>query len=442
MVLSLVALRDARPVQRHDKPAPDGAKEADDVDLTYPPEAVAFRAEVRDFLAARLPPGWHGVGALPVDEVGPFTDRWRRLLYENGLLGVAWPKEYGGRGLSKLEQVVLVEELARAGAPTGWNTDNFSVKMIGNTLLALGTPEQKARFLPRLLSGADRWCQGFSEPGAGSDLASLTTRARLVPAEGGVGGRWHIDGQKIWTSNAHEANWIFVLARTSPRPRHRGLTFLLCPLDQPGIEIRPITMLTGHQEFNEVFFNDAVTAEENVVGEVNGGWAVAQLLLGFERGDEAATNPILFRRELDRLIVLARERGKDRDPGIAARLACCLARVEVMRYLGYRILSGFLRGARPGPEASVSKLYWSEYHRDLTELAMDILDADGVVPTGQPVRRVVRTDLPGAPNSSAAWSGTFLASQAGTIYAGASNIQHNVLAETVLGLPRERRPPA
>jgi alkylation response protein AidB-like acyl-CoA dehydrogenase len=412
------------------------------MDLTYPPEAEAFRDEVRAFLAAHLPPGWRGVGSLPADEIGPFTDRWRCLLHENGLLGVAWPKEYGGRGLSKLEQVVLVEELARAGAPAGWSTDNFSVKMIGNTLLALGTPGQKARFLPRALSGADRWCQGFSEPGAGSDLASLTTRARLVMGEGdAAGGRWHIDGQKTWTSNAREANWIFLLARTSSKPRHRGLTFLLCPLDQPGIEIRPITMLTGHQEFNEVFFNDAVTAADNVVGDVDGGWTVAQLLLGFERGDEAATNPILFRRELDRLIELARQRGRDRDPAIRARLASCMARVEVMRYLGYRILTGFLRGARPGPEASVSKLYWSEYHRDLTELAMDILDTDGVVPSGRPVGRVIRTDLPGAPNSSAAWSGTFLASQAGTIYAGTSNIQRNVLAESVLGLPREPRPP-
>jgi alkylation response protein AidB-like acyl-CoA dehydrogenase len=404
------------------------------VDLTYPAEAEEFRSEVRAFLAAALPAGWTGVGSLAGDEVGPFTDRWRSLLHEHGLIGVAWPREYGGRGLSKLEQVVLVEELAQAGAPTGWSTDNFSVKMIGNTLLAVGTDEQKRRFLPRVLSGADRWCQGFSEPGAGSDLGALRTQARLE------NGAWHIDGQKVWTSNAREANWIFLLARTSPaRPGNRGLTFLLCPLDQPGIEIRPITMLTGHQEFNEVFFSDAVTEPRNVVGEVSDGWRVAQLLLGFERGDEAATNPILFRRELDRLIELARSRHRDQDPVIRDRLASCLARVEVMRYLGYRILTGFLRGDRPGPEASVSKLYWSEYHRDVTELAMDILDPDGVVPAGQPVGRIIRTDLPGAPNSSAAWSGTFLASQAGTIYAGTSNIQRDVLAETVLGLPREPR---
>jgi hypothetical protein len=404
------------------------------VDLTYPPEAQAFRREVRAFLAAQLPPGWTGVGSLPADEVGPFTDRWRSLLHQHALIGVAWPQEYGGRGLSKLEQVVLVEELARVGAPTGWNTDNFSVKMIGNTLLAAGTPEQKARFLPRALSGADRWCQGFSEPGAGSDLAALRTQARLE------GGRWHIDGQKVWTSSAREANWIFLLARTSPaRPGNRGLTFLLCPLDQPGIEIRPITMLSGHQEFNEVFFNDAVTDRQNAVGAVDDGWRVAQLLLGFERGDEAATNPILFRQELDRLIELARLRHRDRDPVIRDRLASCLARVEVMRYLGYRILTGFLRGGQPGPEASVAKLYWSEYHRDLAELAMDILDCDGVAPAGRAVGRIIRTDLPGTPNSSASWSGTFLASQAGTIYAGTSNIQRNVLAEAVLGLPREPR---
>ena len=405
------------------------------MDLTYPAEAEEFRREVRAFLAAVLPAGWTGVGSLPADEVGPFTNRWRSLLHEHGLIGVAWPATVtAGRGLSKLEQVVLVEEFAQAGAPTGWSTDNFSVKMIGNTLLAVGTEEQKRRFLPRVLSGADRWCQGFSEPGAGSDLGALRTQARLE------NGAWHIDGQKVWTSNAREANWIFLLARTSPaRPGNRGLTFLLCPLDQPGIEIRPITMLTGHQEFNEVFFNDAVTEPRNVVGEVGDGWRVAQLLLGFERGDEAATNPILFRRELGRLIELARSRHRDQDPVIRDRLASCLARVEVMRYLGYRILTGFLRGDRPGPEASVSKLYWSEYHRDVTELAMDILDADGVVPAGQPVGRIIRTDLPGAPNSSAAWSGTFLASQAGTIYAGTSNIQRDVLAETVLGLPREPR---
>ena len=364
------------------------------MDLTYPAEAEAFRREVRAFLAAALPPGWTGVGSLPADEVEPFTDRWRSLLHEHGLIGVAWPREYGGRGLSKLEQVVLVEELAQAGAPTGWNTDNFSVKMIGNTLLAVGTEEQKRRFLPRVLSGADRWCQGFSEPGAGSDLGALRTQARLVKAEGAPGGEWCIDGQKVWTSNAREANWIFLLARTSPaRPGNRGLTFLLCPLDQPGIEIRPITMLTGHQEFNEVFFNDAVTEPRNVVGEVGDGWRVAQLLLGFERGDEAATNPILFRQELGLLIELARSRHRDQDPVIRDRLASCLARVEVMRYLGYRILTGFLRGDRPGPEASVSKLYWSEYHRDLTELAMDILDADGVVPAG----RAGRPDHPHRP---------------------------------------------
>ena len=257
------------------------------MDLSYPAEAEAFRREVRAFLAAALPPGWTGVGSLPADEVGPFTDRWRSLLHEHGLIGVAWPREYGGRGLSKLEQVVLVEELAQAGAPTGWNTDNFSVKMIGNTLLAVGKEEQKRRFLPRVLSGADRWCQGFSEPGAGSDLGALRTQARLE------NGAWHIDGQKVWTSNAREANWIFLLARTSPaRPGNRGLTFLLCPLDQPGIEIRPITMLTGHQEFNEVFFNDAIAEPRNVVGEVGARQQVEQII-----GAGAADNTLRIEPE-------------------------------------------------------------------------------------------------------------------------------------------------
>jgi alkylation response protein AidB-like acyl-CoA dehydrogenase len=404
------------------------------MDLTYPPEAETFRAEVRLFLAANLPPDWSGLGTLPEDKIGPFVDSWRKKLQQNRLLGVSWPVKYGGRGLTKLEQVVVVEELAKAGAPTGWTMDNFGIKMMGNTLLRVGTEDQRERLLPRILSGEDRWCQGFSEPGAGSDLAALRTRAVLE------GDEWHINGQKTWTSLAHEANWIFLLVRTGDQPRHRGLSFLLCPLDQPGVQIRPITMLGGQQEFNEVFFDDARTAKDNIIGEVNGGWAVAQLLLGFERGDEAATNPIQFRRELDRLRELARSRGQLDDPLIRARLTDCYIKVDVMRDLGYRILTGFLNGQPPGPEASASKIYWSEYHRTVTELAMDILGPDGVVPTGRPVGRVVRTDLPGAPNSSAAWMGTFLAARAGTIYAGSSEVQRNIISETVLGLPREPRP--
>ena len=415
------------------------------MDMSYPAEAESFRAEVRTVLAEELPPGWSGIGAIPGrPDAERFAAQWRQVLYRRGLLGITWPPEHGGRGLSRLHQVVLMEELARAGVPFGEHTDLFGIKMLGGTLLRWGTPEQKARFLPRILSGQDRWCQGFSEPGAGSDLASLATRATLD------GGEWVIDGQKVWTSVAHRANWIFLLARTDPQARgHRGISFLLCPLDQPGIEIRPIRALTGDSDFNEVFFTGARTPANLVIGAPGEGWPVAMTLLGHERGEEAATNPILFRAELDRLLALATERGRDRDPLIRQRLAWCYARVEIMRYLGYRILTQVQSrtelgrtepgGAELGAAASVAKLYWSEYHVAATELALDIGGLDGLVPEGRGPLRAVRTDDPGAPNSSGSWLGAFLNARAGTIYAGTSEVQRNILAETVLGLPREKR---
>ena len=413
------------------------------MDVSYPAEAEAFRAEVRAVLDEELPAGWPGIGAIADrTEAEEFAARWRHTLYRRSLLGLTWPAEYGGRGLSRLHQVVLVEELARAGVPYGEHTDLFGIKMLGSTLLRWGTVEQRRRFLPRILSGADRWCQGFSEPGAGSDLAALTTRATLD------GGDWVIDGQKIWTSVAHRANWIFLLARTEPQARgHRGISFLLCPLDQPGIEIRPIRQLTGDSDFNEVFFTGARTPADLVVGEPGQGWPVAMTLLGHERGDEAATNPILFRAELDRLLALAAERGADSDPRIRQRLAWCYARVEIMRYLGYRILTqlhtggelGAAPSGEPGAAASVAKLYWSEYHVAVTELALDIQGLAGLVPAGRGPLRAVRTDDPGAPNSSGSWLGAFLNARAGTIYAGTSEVQRNILAESVLGLPKERR---
>jgi hypothetical protein len=405
------------------------------VDVSYPAEAESFRAEVQTVLAQELPPGWPGIGAIAArQDAERFASRWRQVLYRRGLLGITWPAEYGGCGLSRLHQVVLMEELARAGVPFGEHTDLFGIKMLGSTLLRWGNPEQKARFLPRILSGEDRWCQGFSEPGAGSDLASLTTRARLDGEE------WVIDGQKVWTSVAHRANWIFLLARTDPQARgHQGISFLLCPLEAPGIEIRPIRQLTGDSDFNEVFFTGARTPADLVVGAPGEGWQVAMTLLGHERGEEAATNPILFRAELDRLLALAAEHGRDHDPLIRQRLAWCYARVEIMRYLGYRILTQVLSGSELGAAASVAKLYWSEYHVAATELALDIEGLDGLVPEGRGPLRAVRTDDPGAPNSTGSWLGAFLNARAGTIYAGTSEVQRNVLAETVLGLPKEKR---
>jgi hypothetical protein len=402
------------------------------MDVRYPPEAEEYREKVQAFLSEHLPANWTGIGALDHEEADAFTQEWRRTLFDHGYLGVSWPKEYGGQALSPLEQVVLAEEFARAGVPTGSVNDVFSIQMVGNTIIQWGTEEQKRRFLPRILSGEEVWCQGYSEPNAGSDLGNLGCRAELD------GDEWVINGQKIWTSAGHLANWIFVLCRTdASAPKHRGISFLLCPMDQPGIEVRPIEMISGVSEFNEVFFTDARTPRENVVGEVDGGWAVAMTLLGYERGEAAAVLPIRFRTELDRLLELAKAKGRTGDPVMRQRLAGCYSKVEIMRYLGMRALTAWLAGGHPGPEASISKLYWSEYHQVVTELAVDILGLEALVPAGRPPASAFQTDDPGAPNSSASWTGTFLNARAGTIYAGTSQVQRNIIGEMVLGLPKE-----
>jgi alkylation response protein AidB-like acyl-CoA dehydrogenase len=402
---------------------------------TYAAEAEAYREKVQAFLAEHLPADWGGIGTLEGEALERFTREWRTTLYENGLLAQSWPQEYGGAGLSALESVIVAEEFAKAGVPSGGHNDVFGIQMLGNTLLNWGSEEQKAHHLPRILSGEDLWCQGYSEPNAGSDLGNVQTRAVLD------GDEWVINGQKIWTSAGHLANWIFVLCRTDPEaPKHKGISFLLCPMDQPGVEVRPIKMISGESEFNEVFFTDARTAKDNVVGGVNNGWAVAMTLLGYERGESAATMPIRFRAELDRLTAMAKERGKDRDPVIRQRLAWCHAKVEIMRFNGMRTLTKFLAGQAPGPDASISKLYWSEYHQKLTELAIDILGPDAFVPSGRKPSSSFQTDDPGAPNSTASWTDTFLNARAETIYAGSSQVQKNILGEMVLGLPKEPRP--
>lgn len=405
------------------------------MDITYPAELEEFRDEVRAVLAEELPQGWQGVGAIPdAKATHEFVQQWRRTLHRRGLLAVAWPVEYGGRGLTKLHQVVLVEELTRAGVPFGAvPQDSTGLKMLGNTLLRWGTEKQKAEFLPGLLSGDERWCQGFSEPGAGSDLASVTTRARLD------GDEWVVDGQKIWTSGADRSTGIFVLARTEPDARkHEGLSFLLVPLDQPGVDVRTIRHMAGGREFCEVFFTGARTRRDMVVGPVGAGWSVARTLLTFERGEEAATNPLLFRAEIDRLVELARRTGRAGDAVLRQRIARCYARVEVMRYLGYRILTDVLSGEEMGHAASVSKLFWSEYHREVTQLALDVEGLDGLIPVGKGPSRPMRADDPGAdPASSNSWWQVSLNARAGTIYAGTSEVQRTILAERALGLPRE-----
>ena len=402
------------------------------MDPTYSADAEAFREKIQAFLAEQLPVGWRGVGSLPNDEVMAWTLEWRKVLYEHGMLAPGWPKEYGGGGLSAMEQVIIAEEFARAGVPTGGPNDVFGIGMLGNTLLQWGTEEQKRHYLPRILSKEDTWCQGYSEPNAGSDLGSLGCRAQLD------GDQWLINGQKIWTSAGHLADHIFLLTRTDASgPKHKGISFLLVDMRQPGVEVRPIRMISGESEFNETFFTDATCPKGDVVGGVNNGWAVAMTLLGYERGEAAATVPIRFQGELDRLLLLAKERGVAGDPAVRQKLAWCYSKVQIMRFLGMRTLTRFLQGHHPGPDGSTFKLYWSEYHRIVTELAVDILGAEAMTPSGRRPSSAFQTDDVGAPNDSNSWVLTFLNARAGTIYAGTSQIQRNILGEMVLGLPKE-----
>ena len=277
----------------------------------YDVDADAYRAKVKSFLAEKLPSGFTGIGSLEGDEISEFVSEWRQTLFESGYLAPGWPQKYGGAGLSALEQVILAEEFAIAGVPTGGPNDVFGIQMLGNTLLLMGSEEQREYYLPRVLSGEDTWCQGYSEPNAGSDLGNVGLKAQLD------GDQWVLNGQKIWTSAGHLADHIFTLARTdADAPKHKGISFLLVDMRQPGVEVRPIKMINGDSEFNEVFYTDALCPKDNVVGGVNNGWAVAMTLLGFERGEAAATMPIRFQAEIDRLLVLAAERGLTKDPVI------------------------------------------------------------------------------------------------------------------------------
>ena len=402
---------------------------------TYSAAAEEYREKVQAFLAEKLPPNWKGIGALTGDALEHFVTEWRATLFSAGYLAPGWPVEFGGGGLSELEQVIIAEEFARAGVPTGGHNDVFSIQMLGNTLLLFGTEEQKRYYLPRLLAGEDTWCQGYSEPNAGSDLSNVGLRAELD------GDQWVLNGQKIWTSAGHLADHIFTLARTDPdAPKHKGISFLLVDMRQPGIEVRPIKMLSGESEFNEVFYTDAVVPKENVVGGVNNGWAVAMGLLGFERGAAASIAPIAFEAEFDRLLQLAKDRGVNNDPRIRQKLAWCYSKVQVMRYLGMRTLTKFLAGHHPGPDGAIFKLYWSEYHKIVTELGVDLLGMDAMVPTGRKPSSAFSTDDAGAPNDSMSWTMTFLNARAGTIYAGSSQVQRNIIGEMVLGLPKEPKP--
>jgi alkylation response protein AidB-like acyl-CoA dehydrogenase len=392
------------------------------VDLSRPAEASAedraFRTEVRAWLGDHLGGEFAGLRGLggPGREEEAFDERlaWNRHLAAAGWTCLGWPQEYGGRGLSLTQQVIFHEEYARADAPARVN--HLGEELLGPTLIAFGSEEQKRRFLPGIVAVEELWCQGYSEPGAGSDLAGVSTRARLEGEE------WVLDGQKVWTSLAQHAAWCFVLARSEAgSQRHHGLSFLLVPMDQPGVEVRPIEQLTGGSEFNEVFFTGARTPAENVVGEPGDGWRVAMGLLGFERGVSTLGQQVGFARELEGVVALAKENGAIDDPVIRDRLADAKVGLEVMRLNALRGL------AEPDDGTpSVAKLVWAGWHRRLGELAMDVQGAGSLT-------------VAAAPYDLDRWQRLFLFSRADTIYGGSDEVQRTILAERVLGLPREAR---
>ena len=408
------------------------------MDLTYTPADEAFRARVKEFIARHVPGGWRGCGALDRSAYDAWAEDWRKALLEAGWLAPAWPKEYGGGALSVSEQSILSEELTKAGLPQSPRpNDGLGFSLLGPTLLAWGTPEQRKHFLGRTLSGEIRWAQGYSEPDAGSDLFSLRTRAVLG------GGEWVIDGAKTWQTAGMYANWIFLLARTDPAAeKAKGLSFLLVPVDQPGVEVRPIKNMAGLTEFASFTFTGARTAASNLVGGENNGVRVALTLLGFERGVGGVSAAAAYAIELDRLIELARHHGYNSDPVIRQRISACWSKVQIIRYLGQRALSAGIGGQPPGPESSIIKMYGAEYHKEITELAMDIAGTAGIAPSGALSASSLGADPLGVdPLSTSSWSTVFLLARAGTIYGGSSEIQRNTIAEQILGLPREPRVP-
>jgi alkylation response protein AidB-like acyl-CoA dehydrogenase len=379
-----------------------------------------FRAEAQNWLSANLLGEFaslKGRGGPGDEEIGfEIRERWELVLGDADWIGLGWPVEFGGRNATVAQQIIWAEEYARAEAPGRVN--HMGENLLGPTLIEHGSAAQCERFLPPILRGEERWCQGYSEPNAGSDLANVQTRAVLD------GDQWVINGQKVWTSLAHVSHWCFVVARTEAgSARHKGLSFLLVPMDQPGVEARAIVQITGGGEFNEVFFSDAVTDASMIVGEPGKGWGVAMDLLALERGISTLAQQVGFERELDNLIAEARRRGVTADPRMRQRLASAHIGLKLMQWNALRSMGSGV----PGPEASISKLFWGTWHRDLGELAMDIGGLDSQIAEGFPYELTLDQKM-------------FLFTRSETIYGGSNEIQRNVLGERVLGLPKEPAP--
>ncbi len=388
-------------------------------------EDRAFRTEIRDWMSSNLTGEFAQLRSRggPGDEHSFVPERmeWERHLAASGWTCVGWPTRYGGRGLSLSQEVIFHEEYARAGGPG--RAGLVGEGLLGPTLIHFATEEQKARFLPGIVSGTEYWCQGYSEPNAGSDLANVRTTARLD------GDEWVISGQKVWTSLAQWSDWCFVVCRTEPgSERHRGLSYLLIRMDSPGIEVRPIHQITGTAEFNEVFFDEARTPADHIVGAPGDGWKVAMGTLAFERGVLTLGQQMAFERELNGIIAHARVRGVSADPVMRQRIAALCIRLRIMRLNALRTLS-VDEHAELVPEAMIGKLYWANLHQDMGELAMDVLGADALVTAGDY----------GTHEALGEEHRLFFFTRSDTIYGGSDQIQRNVIGERALGLPKEPR---
>jgi len=384
-----------------------------------------FRQETRQWLADHCPESIRGQGISYAGGSKEVIDNadfntWFGHCVKRGYTVPSWPTTYGGAGLSVEEAKILTEEMRSIKAPLP--LVGMGTAMIGPTLLELGDDDQKARHLPKIASGEIRWCQGYSEPDSGSDLASLQTRAVRA------GDDFLVNGQKVWTSGAETAHWCFALCRTEPaaKPKHRGISYLLIPMDQPGVEVRPIVQMTGDSEFSEVFYDGARTAADNVVGEISAGWRVSQATLAFERGASTLGQQLDFQNELDEIIAVGRANGRIHDPLIRQRIADAWIGLRIQRYNALRTLSG-----EPGSEAAragmITKLHWATWHRDLGKLAMDVLGPESEI-------------IDGAGDELSSLQRMYLFSRADTVYGGTNEIQRNIIAERALGLPRDPKP--
>ena len=402
------------------------------MDMNFSPEDLAFREEVRAFLAENLPERLRdGARRTPGVFVEPDIGmEWHRTLAQKGWVAPHWPKEDGGTGWTPTQKFIFEKECALAGAPS---ISILGLRLVGPVICEFGTPEQKARFLPRILSGEDYWCQGYSEPGSGSDLASLKTAARLE------NGEYVVNGSKIWTTHAHHANWIFALVRTDPTVKKQsGITFLLIPMDQPGVEVTPIHSMSGDHEVNQVFFTDARTREENRIGEEGAGWSIAKFLLENERGGSCYAPRLI--QSIERLETLAREQPSGvngamaHDPRFRDRLARARLEAEALEVTELRILAELAKGRAPGPQTSLVKLLGSNIGQQVDTLRLELLGPDALqLPLERPLYGNEAPEPVGSEMAQTAM-GRYLNNRAATIFGGSDEVQKNIIAKTVLGL--------